>query len=318
MLKSLVCQLPKDNALYDLSRRDIDTLISHPMNSECGIKLSIDKPLNNSECLNIYRPAVLRQYFGREVSRTAKNVKRYTYGSGSGTSSVGMDPRNFVTRSLSVGMICMIEDLHNTLCNNMTLLNMEGVDLSTKFNHCTVLIYYAGEGLKKSTSLGYHTDCVYSPVTGEYMTKLNSQKENTPAVIYSIGDKRILNWRCRSVSTNENGRKVWKQHNDNTLTFELDSDTMTIIHPDDENPRSKSNEKTMSQYMHGGVHLSGEKFSVGFVFRVVKETQNYHLSDDTMVYDNSSGHGDVVNGILGIDIMSFHWNLLTLYRNTLY
>ena len=63
-----------------------------------------------------------------------RNVERYTYGSGSGTSSVGMDPRNFVTRSLSVGMICMIEDLHNTLCNNMTLLNMEGVDLSTKFN----------------------------------------------------------------------------------------------------------------------------------------------------------------------------------------
>jgi hypothetical protein len=79
VLKSLVCQLPKDNALYDLSRRDIDTLINYPINSADGIKLSIDKPLNNSECLNIYRPAVLRQYFGREVSRTAKNVERYTY-----------------------------------------------------------------------------------------------------------------------------------------------------------------------------------------------------------------------------------------------
>ena len=60
VLKSLVYQLPKDNALYDLSRRDIDTPISHQMNSADGIKVSIDKPLNNSECLNIYRPAVLR------------------------------------------------------------------------------------------------------------------------------------------------------------------------------------------------------------------------------------------------------------------
>ncbi len=120
------------------------------------------------------------------------------------------------------------------------------------------------------------------------------------------------------MSANDNGRKVWKQQNDNTLTFEMDSDTMTIIHPEDEITRSEKNKKNMSQYMHGGVHLSGEKFSVGFVFRVVKETHKYHLSDDTMVYDNSSGHGDVVNGILGIDIMSFHWNLLTLYCNTLY
>lgn len=70
--------------------------------------------------------------------------------------------------------------------------------------------------------------------------------------------------------------------------------------------------------MHGGVHLSGETFSVGFVFRVVNDKYMYHFSDDTMVYDNSIGHGDVINGILGIDIMSFHWNLLTLYHNTLY
>ena len=105
MLKSLVCQLPKDNALYDLSRRDIDTLISHLMNSADGIKLSIDIPLKNSECLNIHRPAVLRQYFGKELSRTTENVERYTYGSGSGTSSIGMDPRNYVTRFLTGGMM---------------------------------------------------------------------------------------------------------------------------------------------------------------------------------------------------------------------
>ena len=172
MLKLLVCQLPKDNALYDLSRRDIDTLISHPMN---GIKLFTDKPLNNSECLNSHRPAVLRQYFGKEVVRITENVERYTYGSGSGTSSVSIDPHNYVNRSLSGGMMCMIEDLHKILTDNLTLLNMDGVDLTTKFNHCTVLIYYAGEGLKKSTSLGYYTDCMYSPITGEYMTKHNSQ-----------------------------------------------------------------------------------------------------------------------------------------------
>ena len=93
---------------------------------------------------------------------------------------------------------------------------------------------------------------------------------------------------------------------------------MTIIHPRDENPLSERNKLQRTQYLHGGVHLSGEKFSVGFVFRVVNKTCMYHSADDTMVYHNSGGHGDVISGILGIDIMSFHWNLLTLYRNTIY
>ena len=259
MLKSLVCQLPKDNALYDLSRCVIDQLISHPVNSANGIKLSIDKPLNNDECLNIHRPAVLRQYFGKEVSRTTETAIRHTYGSGSGTSSVGMDPHNFVTRSLSDEMLCMIEDIHKMLTTSNTLLNMEDVDLISKFNHCTVLLYYAGEGLKKSTSLGYHTDCVYSPVTGDYISKNNSQKENTPAIIYSIGDKRTLNWKHRHVSANDKGRMVWSQPSSNKLSFELDSDTITIIHPDDENPKRNNNNESMAQYMHGGVSLTGEK-----------------------------------------------------------
>ena len=64
--------------------------------------------------------------------------------------------------------------------------------------------------------------------------------------------------------------------------------------------------------MHGGVNVSGEKFSVGFVFRVVNKTYMYHSADDNMVYHNSVGHGNVVTCILGIDMVSFHWNLLTL------
>ena len=126
------------------------------------------------------------------MENSGPDVERYTYGSGSGTSSVGMDANFFVTRSISVEMDSMINDIHGILCNNRKQFNLDGVDLSTKFNHCTVLIYYAGKGLKKSTSLGFHTDCVYSPSTGEYMKKYNSQKNITPAVIYFIGDTRRL------------------------------------------------------------------------------------------------------------------------------
>ena len=95
-----MCQLPKNNLLYDFSRSVIDALLRNPINSKNGLKLSIDTPLSNDACLNIHRPAVLRRYFGRQVEKSSYKFERHIYGSGSGTSSVGMDPHKFVTRYL--------------------------------------------------------------------------------------------------------------------------------------------------------------------------------------------------------------------------
>ena len=53
---------------YDLGRKVVDELITSPINSKSGIKLSLDKPLNNRICLNIFRPAVLRQYYGKDFA----------------------------------------------------------------------------------------------------------------------------------------------------------------------------------------------------------------------------------------------------------
>ena len=122
-------------------------------------------------------------------------MTQITYGSGTGTISVGMDPNNFVTRSMNNEMLEMSSHIYKMLCENKTLFNLENVNMKHPFNHYTVLIYYATEGLKEHSSLGYHTDCVYSPDTGEYKDKANSQVENTPTVIYSIGSKRKLNWK---------------------------------------------------------------------------------------------------------------------------
>ena len=227
--------------LYDLSRSVIDTLLYNRINIKNGLKLSIDTPLNNDAYLNIHCPAVLRQYFGRQVENSAHKLEMYTYGSGSGTSSIGMDYHNFLTRSLIVEMISMIDDIQENLCNNRNKFNLDGVDLSTKFNHFTVLIYYAGKGLKKYTSLGFHADCVYSSSTGEHMTKYNSQKSSTPAVVYSVGDKRRLNWKCRHALNCNDDKRVWKEKNCKIISYELDSDTLTIINLHDEDPTSEKN-----------------------------------------------------------------------------
>ena len=137
---SIVIQLPKNTLLYDLSRAIIDEIIRSPINSDSGIKLSLDKPPNNDIDLNVLRPAVLRQYFGKQTRKVNGKAKRYTYGSGSGTFSVGMDPHNFVTRVLNSKMIAMIDDIHDMLHNNRELFNMTGVDIEHKFNRCTIRI----------------------------------------------------------------------------------------------------------------------------------------------------------------------------------
>ena len=315
-LYSMVCQFQKHTLLHEFSRKIIDELVRSPINSQSGIKLSLNKPLNNDIDLNILRPAVLRQYYGMNITEGVEQVKRYTYGSGSGTSSVGMDPLNFVTRPWNAWMIAMSHDIQCILNDNKKLFKLNNCNLEKKFNHCTILIYYAGSGLKKISSLGYHTDCVYSPSSGEYISKLNSQVENTPAVIYSVGDTRYLHWKVRKMGFSASGRNIWENATSSKMSFKLGSDTLTIINPDDENPRSSKNKHDMRQYMHGGVNVSGNKFSVGFVFRVVNNSDTYHTIDDTMVVPNQPN--DIVNGIIGFDIGAFHARLINLYYNTLY
>ena len=277
--------------------------------------MSLDKPLNNDVALNILRPAVLRQYFGTDIEVVGDKVKRHTYGSGSGSSSVGMDPLNFVTRPWNTHILAMSNEIQSILNENIELFNLDMCNMDIRFNHCTILIYYSGLGLKNKSSLGYHTDCVYSPATGKYVLNENSQIENTPAVIYSIGDSRNLHWKLRKIGYNKSGRKIWIDSTCPKMCYRLGSDTITVINPNDENPCSINNKDGMKQYMHGGVNVSGEKFSVGFVFRVVNRVGLYHKTDDTLVAENRKS--DVVNGVLGLDLGEFHRNLLRVYCNAL-
>ena len=94
-IHSLVFQFPTRTTLYDMSIVFIDKLICSPINSNRAIKLSLDKPLNHTISLKITRPAVLRQYFRKDSMSTPDNkkrIRRYNYGAGSETSSVGMNP----------------------------------------------------------------------------------------------------------------------------------------------------------------------------------------------------------------------------------
>lgn len=84
------------------------------------------------------------------------------------------------------------DELHTLLVDNAKCLNVHHVDLSKKHNHCSILIYYAGEDLKESSSLGMHSNCIYSSKEGRFTTLSNSQVIHSPTVIYSLGDQQIL------------------------------------------------------------------------------------------------------------------------------
>ena len=108
-LSSLVIHNNHKTTLGYMARIVVCRMLYSPVNSKDGIKLSLDTPLNNRPYLNILRPGVSCLYFGRNVIEySGQNsfdssgndiiVKRYTHGSGSGISSVGMDPYKFVTQ----------------------------------------------------------------------------------------------------------------------------------------------------------------------------------------------------------------------------
>ena len=209
---SLVIQFPNHTTLSNASRHIIDKLICSPLNSINGIRLSLDTPLNNPPMLNILRPVVLRQYYGlnvKDVSTQNNSVERYTYGSGTGTSTVGINPNNFVTREMTEDMKSMSVELKELLMKNKSFFKLDDANLDLPFNHCTALVYYAGESLKKHAKMGMHSDCVYSVHNGCYIEKDNSQAQNTPTVIYSLGDTRSLHWIRRQRKATTNGRTVW-------------------------------------------------------------------------------------------------------------
>ena len=120
----------------------------------------------------------LEQYFGEEVvyDRIKDATKmRYTYGSGTGSGSVVMDPYNLVTRKITSDIHYIVSELYYISKSNSTLFIMNDVDMSTKFNHCTFIIYYAGKKMKDNYILAFHSDYVYSVSGGKYIILSNSQ-----------------------------------------------------------------------------------------------------------------------------------------------
>ena len=102
-LSSIVFDLSHRADISDWDNTVLNSLVCSNIDSKKELRRTVEKIMNNPPILNLERPSVIRQYFGKENETTKK---RYIYGasSSSGTVSVGTDPNNLVTHKMPLYM----------------------------------------------------------------------------------------------------------------------------------------------------------------------------------------------------------------------
>jgi hypothetical protein len=256
-------------------------LLMSDWNSLEGISFHMDAPLLNYPLCNIDRPAVLRTHYGRDCPECDESamdyIMRYVYGTGSGTGSVGTDPRSWQTKSMSLAMWELGECIRQHLITRESLF-CDKMDLEDEFNTATILLYMGSDVIDECeiSSLGFHTDCEYT-AKGQFVAS-NSQKENTPAVILTLGDARTLYMKKRKVGSNGS----WMNNKDEKIhEYLLRSGSIFVLDPADEVPRRRGCVgEAFSQFQHGGVKLD-KGLSMAIVFRTVSTKAKINLLKNT-------------------------------------
>ena len=185
LLKSfLINDFIKNKQLLAIAFLVPTVLLLRGIDTNDGIQISVDKPsMCQSRVINLLRPAVLRQYFGLDLDiPTGRDdlVWRNSYGSGSGTTSVGINSCHWTTREMTYAMKIIAKYVYQYLKRRFA--NENAVKI-LPFNHITLLYYYQkkvhiDKRRLHEIMLGYHTDNLYTR-NGDFLQSSNSQVENT-------------------------------------------------------------------------------------------------------------------------------------------
>ena len=257
----------------------LEELVMSPLNSKKGISVANEDPYG-FKYVNISRRGVLRQYYGKDVtSSCCKNLyPRFTYGYNKCNSSVNTDPYNYVTKPFNYYLNNLSKQVHALLLKRRLDSQLEGLDLSTPFNHCTALIYYAGSSLKPLSHMPFHCDVSYNH-KGQYVASRNEQVENTPSVIISLGDSRKIHWQQQTLQFNEDsGRMKWcNVHKSKFMrTMNIVDKSIYIVNTLDEKPVIDPASGCFIRYQHGNVNVRRETMSCALVLRVVNKIHTYN------------------------------------------
>ena len=110
---------------------------------------------------------------------------------------------------------------HRLLNHNIEELNLFGIDVSSPFNHFTILLYYSIPSIKPCSKMDWHSDIKYY-IQGIYKRGFNSQRDNTPTVVYSVGGVRAIQFRRMILTSNkffidDSFKHVFKKTNGSVL-----------------------------------------------------------------------------------------------------
>ena len=266
-----------DQQYVSIARCICKNLLLSNFNSETGITVTADMPFGKSGMLNISRPAVLRTYYGLNLDICSQHSTwRITYGLTGICPSVGMDPRRFSTKTMSLEMFKLGEELKKKVKKEFEDQYLDTDVLECDYNHCTVLLYNAHMS-KVNNTLSFHCDCKYNH-KGKFQYDSNTQGENTATIVYSLGDPRTLYFRKRWIHQSSS-ITTWISEKESLNKFELTNNSIFVLHPSDEKPYVRNIGETLSQFQHGNVRVKEGQLSIGLIFRHVTQA---------IAYDNKS------------------------------
>ena len=290
--------------LITMAEKIAEGLIFNPIGTKQGIMPSLDKPLGSKEYMsNLTRPAVLRQFFGMTVPTGECAI--YTYGTGSGSTTVGTHPDYECTREMTEGMKLIATHIQQKI-NQLEVLGLVQPTGINSFNHCTVLFYFHKTAQSSSKMLGFHTDNVYRS-KGAYDRKKNSQMENTPTCILTIGSDRDLTLQKQYHARNPvTQRRKWTELFRRRV--KLRHNSLFLLHASDERP-TLFTKLLRFRWRHGVTSFRDKQaLSIAFVYRTVINTSP--LSEEECFRSAQSTTNDAPHPSIE--------NLRTLFRQVFY
>ncbi|KAL7470438.1 hypothetical protein ACHAXS_010671 [Conticribra weissflogii] len=228
-------------AKYKILRHAIHSvspLIRKGMDRPGGIQLSVDNPWKSRHfVVNVERPAVLRQYFGRTVERHRKKKKKKNGkrkrkrdgerdGDGDEEAHVeGRDDggefvtRHFVTREMTPSMTIVADEIHHYL---KELLRSDKSLSIEPFNHVTVLLYYEKtprHGRVDDEQTASSSSSSSSPSTKTLLT-------TTSSTASSLRTTTSTTTSTSTLTTNSSPRKRTQYHRKNHLQLPYHTDNV--------------------------------------------------------------------------------------------
>lgn len=285
-----------DSENFKAAEKFIWRLIMSDIDSEHGVKVTVDAPTGNDPMLSITRPLVIRQEYGKSLnthSNSSMYVDRYFYGqinNKSGYSQVGTLPQDQYTRQMTEDMQQLGRELISIVKNSERLKQIDSQKLRSysnlifkEPNHLSILIYFGLKGHKEVSTMSYHCDNTYSP-NGKFSKTMNTQLEDTPTITLTIGNSRKIMYQRRYAD--DKGK--WQIDPSFNHSEILSHGTICIVHPDDERPFSMEigGKSRKCQYQHGNLRVSQNKMSIAFVFRHVTTHCKFYNQTNNRVFES--------------------------------